>query len=184
MSELRFDVAQAARNTGNTGPDPVTAFRGEHAFLGNPHPCMIWFESVTYPSAEHAFHAAKSLDWAQREHIAGLPGWRAAKQYGRTVVRLRPGWDQLRCAVMFQVQLCKYVQHPDLAAALLATGNRFLLEGNWWGDTDWGAVPHGHPEWSPDLPAWHASDGTAWAGRNWLGTALMMTREMLSQGRA
>ncbi len=29
-------------------------------------------------------------------------------------------------------------QDPELRAALLATGNRYLEETNWWGDTFWG----------------------------------------------
>jgi ribA/ribD-fused uncharacterized protein len=176
---MRFDVAAAAvRAAGGLAAEPVISFRGEHAFLANPHPCVIWFENTVYPSAEHAFHGAKSLDWEERERIARLGTWQQARRMGRAI-RLRPGWDQLRGAVMLQVQLCKYTQHPDLCAALLATAKRVLVEGNWHGDTDWGAVAEGHPKWSRELPWWPQA-GKTWAGHNWLGVALMMTREMLA----
>lgn len=160
------------------GPAPITSFRGEYDFLANPYLCAVWFEDKTYPSTEHAFHAAKSLDRAERDHISRLPDWRDAKRYGRQL-QLRPGWDQIRRAVMLQLQLCKFTQYPDLAEALVATGPRVLVEGNWWGDTHWGAVPDGHPKWSEDLPWWHCG-GKVWAGRNWLGIALMYTRDTLS----
>ena len=161
------------------GPDPVTSFSRDFEFLANPYPCIIWFEDTVYPTAEHAFHGAKSLDWDERQRIAQIPRWQDAKRAGRAL-QLRPGWDQLRRAVMLQIQLCKYTQHPSLYGALVSTGDRLLLEGNWWGDTDWGAVVPGHSKFSPDLPWWHSGD-KVWAGHNWLGTSLMMTRSVLTE---
>ena len=110
--------------------------------------------------------------------IAGQPDWREAKRMGRAI-SLRPGWDRLRRAVMLQVVLAKFTQNPDLAAALVQTGQRPLLEGNWWGDTDWGVVREDHRAWSPDLPWWHEG-GWAWSGHNWLGLALMAARDVLT----
>jgi ribA/ribD-fused uncharacterized protein len=159
-------------------PPGITSFTGQYRFLANPFECPVSFEGDAYSSAEHAFQAAKSLDWRVRQEIAITPGWREAKQKGR-VLRLRPGWDRLRRAVMLQVVLDKFIQNPDLAGGLAETGGRFLLEGNWWGDTDWGAVREGHRKWSPDLPWWHEG-GQVWAGHNWLGLTLMTVRTVLS----
>jgi predicted NAD-dependent protein-ADP-ribosyltransferase YbiA (DUF1768 family) len=39
---------------------------------------------------------------------------------------------------MYRIQLAKYRQNPHLRAALLATGDAELEEGNWWHDNTWG----------------------------------------------
>jgi ribA/ribD-fused uncharacterized protein len=158
--------------------DPITSFTGQYRFLASPFPCQFWFEDIMYPSSEHAFQAAKTFSGSQRMRIAGQPDWREAKRMGR-LLNLRPDWDRLRRAIMLQVVLAKFLQHRDLAAQLTATGDRVLIEGNWWGDTDWGAVKDNHPKWSPDLPWWHCGD-TAWAGHNWLGITLMTVRDVLA----
>lgn len=159
------------------GGEPITQFSGRHEFLSNPFSCQVWFEGLLYPSTEHAFQAAKSLFPAERERIAAMTRWKDAKAAGRRL-KLRPGWGQLRRAVMLQVVLAKFTQHPGLAWQLRGTGNRTLIEGNWWGDTDWGAVRPEHPHFKPELPWWHYGD-LALAGHNWLGIALMTVREHL-----
>jgi len=164
------------------GPVPVTAFRGEHWFLANPCACPVAFEGILYPSAEHAFQAAKTLDQDTRRGIAALADWRQAKQAGRALV-LRPGWNGLRRAVMLQIVLDKFTRSPELRTRLAATGRAVLLEGNSWGDTDWGAVLSGHPAWSAELPWWH-TQGAVWAGHNWLGFTLMVVRDVLDPDAA
>ena len=158
--------------------EPITSFTGQYRFLANPFPCQVWFEDIRYPSAEHAFQAAKTFSGNLRADIAASEDWRDAKAKGRSL-QLRPDWDRLRRAIMLQVVLAKFTQNPHLGDSLVATGNRFLLEGNWWGDTNWGAVKDGHPKWSPDLPWWH-QDGVTWAGHNWLGIALTFARNVLA----
>jgi hypothetical protein len=49
----------------------------------------------------------------------------------------------------------------DLAAKLLATGGRELIEGNTWRETTWGCV---------------RGKGSHWQGRNGLGKTLMWVR--------
>jgi len=160
------------------GSDPVTWFGGQHAFLANPYPCLVMHDGLVFPSAEHAFHAAKSADYQIRREIARLGTWQEAKRTGRQLA-LRPGWDQLRRPVMLQLVLDKFLRNPDLAGLLIATGQRMLLEGNWWGDTDWGAVSENHRSWSGSLPWWHHG-GRVWAGYNWLGWTLMVVRDVLT----
>jgi hypothetical protein len=161
------------------GPDAITAFRDTWHCLSNPYPCLVYWEGLTYPSSEHAWHAAKTLDPVLRERIQRTRDWREAKALGRTVP-LRPGWDRLRRMLMTQILLAKFGYDEDLRARLAATGNRALLEGNPWGDTDWGAVPHTHPAGGIDLPWWHTANDV-WAGRNWLGITLMIVRDTLQE---
>lgn len=79
---------------------------------------------------------------------------RTAKRAGQRLA-LRPDWEQIKQAVMLNLQRQKY-SYPELRTLLLATGNLELIEGNTWGDTYWG-VCNG-------------------VGDNWLGKILMQVR--------
>src|SRR5262245_22740028 len=63
--------------------NPITEFQGEHRWLSNFWPCGVEFEGVMYPSAEHAYQAAKTLDEGARRRIAGLATAAEAKAAGR-----------------------------------------------------------------------------------------------------
>jgi ribA/ribD-fused uncharacterized protein len=121
----------------------------------------VEFEGAIYPTVEHAFAAAKTLDPAEREliRLASRPG--EAKRLGRQVA-LRPGWDDLRVEVVRDLLARKFAPGSELSARLLATGNAQLVEGNTWGDRFWG-VCRGQ-------------------GRNQLGQLLMERREQLQHG--
>lgn len=54
------------------------------------------------------------------------------------LVHLRPDWDLIKDKVMYEVCWLKFSTHPDLKEKLLATGDRELVEGNFWGDAYWG----------------------------------------------
>jgi ribA/ribD-fused uncharacterized protein len=137
---------------------PIDHFAGEFAFLSNFYPAEVEYEGKTYPTVEHAFQAAKTVDPEQRAWIrfADYPG--LAKKRGRSIT-LREGWDEMRVRVMSELVLAKFVAHPDLRAKLLATGERPLVEGNHWGDRFWGVC-----------------DGQ---GENWLGRILVRVRDHL-----
>ena len=134
------DQFAASGSTGST-PDGncICSFWGDHRFLSNFFPVDLVFEGRVYPSVEHAYQAAKSLDGAVRAEIAALPRPGEAKRVAdRTDVR--PDWtDDLRIDVMSELISLKF-ETPDLAARLLDTGDAELVEGNNWGDTFWGAV--------------------------------------------
>ena len=145
-----------------TEDGPITAFRGQYEFLSNffPHPVRV--DGETYPTAEHAFQALKTDDPAERRRVREAPAPYAAKRLGKTVT-LRDEWNNRRFEVMERVVREKF-RAPALAAGLLATGDRELIEGNSWRDTTWGCV--------------RAKDG-AWKGRNELGKILMKIRAEL-----
>lgn len=116
--------------------EPIANFKGQHAFLSNFHPSAIDFEGTTFPTAEHAFQAAKSLDPADRQRIAGLATPGKAKAAGKRV-SLRPNWNEIRTEIMKQILRTKFAD-PALRTALDATGDAPLIEGNTWNDTFWG----------------------------------------------
>jgi ribA/ribD-fused uncharacterized protein len=132
----------------------ITSFKGEYAFLSN-----FWFSpvelgGVTFPTGEHAFHAAKCTDPADVQKIMAAKTPQQAKRIGKKVA-IRPDWNDIRYDVMTAVVQAKFAD-SDLARRLAATGDEELIEGNNWGDRQWGMV-----------------NGE---GENWLGIILMARR--------
>lgn len=115
----------------------IGPFRGEYAFLSNYHPAPVVFEGILYPTVEHAYQAAKTLDQEERRRIANLPTPGQAKRAGRRV-QLRPDWENVKIDVMTQLLRRKFTCYPDLGEKLLATGDLPIVEINWWNDTFWG----------------------------------------------
>lgn len=115
---------------------------------------------MKFPSTEHAYQAAKTLDMAARSAIQALPTCGQAKRAGQQLA-LRSDWEQVKRDVMLDLQRQKYAV-PELRSLLDATGDAELIEGNTWGDTYWG-VCRG-------------------VGQNWLGRLLMQVRDEIHGG--
>ena len=139
----------------------INSFRGEHRFLSNFHPIEIEYEGEWYPSVEHAYQAAKTIEKSVRMFfLAGSSG--DAKKLGRSI-NLRPDWDQVKVPIMRELLKKKFTKGTVLADKLLSTGDEELIEGNWWGDCFWGVCKG--------------------KGENWLGKLLMEVRSEL-KGKA
>ena len=54
---------------------------------------------MTYPTVEHAYQAAKTLDEDGRKAILEAPTPGKAKRMGRKV-RMRPDWEDVKLSVM------------------------------------------------------------------------------------
>lgn len=156
----------ALRTDRRRGRDPsasaavIDSFSRRYAFLSNFYPSPIVYEGICYPTAEHAFQAAKALNPDARMVVAQQRTARAAKRAGRRLP-LRPGWDSARLGVMLDVLRLKFAPNSPLADQLLRTGDAELIEGNTWGDRFWGVV-----------------DGE---GSNHLGRTLMQVRAELHE---
>jgi ribA/ribD-fused uncharacterized protein len=118
-------------------PAKIDSFQGEFRFLSNFWPAEVVFEGVTYPTVEHAYQSAKTFDMTERRRIAALPTPEEAKRAGRAL-KLRDDWDRAKFDVMEQCVRYKFTHHADLRRQLLATGDRYLEEGNTWNDRIWG----------------------------------------------
>ena len=97
------------------------------------------FEGVTYPSTEHAYQAAKTLDPTERAEFIKPENAepKKAKHLGRKIT-FRADWDSVRLDVMETVLRQKFAAGTPLAAKLLATDDAYLEESNYWHDTFWG----------------------------------------------
>jgi len=131
----------------------ITSFTGKYEFLSNFAPHSVDYEGLTYPTSEHAFQAAKTVDPVERERIRNLPSPGQAKRVGRQI-KLRSDWDGMRIDVMRSILRAKF--SSGLQDKLLETGEAELVEGNDWGDGFWGKVND--------------------VGENWLGKVLMEVR--------
>jgi len=141
---------------------PINSFRGENSFLSNMSDSPVKLGGVEYPTVEHAFQAAKTIDPSERAKILAAKTAGEAKRIGKTVT-LRKNWNQMREEVMEKALRAKFEQNPELKKKLLDTGDVDLIEGNTWGDTFWGEV-----------------NGK---GQNKLGKLLMKIRDELMKGK-
>ena len=138
----------------------INKFEGEYRFLSNFHVADVEFEGEIYPSSEHAFQAAKTLDKKKREKIRKAEHPSEAKRLGKPKnLELREDWEEVKTAIMFKIVHNKFQRHPELAQKLMDTHPAELIEGNWWHDTCWG-VCNG-------------------VGENRLGHILMLVRHLL-----
>ena len=109
----------------------ITAFQGDdYGFLSNLAHADVTFEGEKYPSVEHAYQAAKTLDPALRARIRAIPRPGGAREAGNTKwVRraTRPDWEGVKQAVLLQLVRQKFAL-PKFRKRLLATGHRELRE--------------------------------------------------------
>ena len=138
------------------GETAITWFEDPpYEFLSNFYATTVLLDGVEYPTVEHAYQAAKTLDLSEREHVRSAPSPAVAKERGRQVT-IRPDWDDRKAAVMRDLLAQKF-SDPVLRKRLAATAPLELIEGNTWGDRFWGVY-----------------EGQ---GENWLGRLLMEIRD-------
>jgi N-glycosidase YbiA len=126
-----------------------------YEFLSNFYPATVRLDGVEYPTVEHAYQAAKTLNEAERRHVRSAPTPAEAKARGGQVT-IRPDWNEVKVEVMRGLLRQKF-SDAALRDRLLRTAPRELVEGNTWGDQFWGVC-----------------EGK---GENWLGRLLMEIRD-------
>jgi len=160
----------------------ITSFKNEYWAFSNFYKVPIIYEDKEYPSVEHAFHAAKTLDLSLRiqfqtqEEIDNAQG--ILKQLGQsfpTTIELSPSqaktqgrrlslkldWEEVKLGIMYELNLYKFTHDKLCREKLLSTGDAQLVEGNGWGDKFWGVCVR------------------SGIGKNHLGKILMRIRDEL-----
>ena len=116
------------------------AFKGKLRPLSNYYMHQkikdIDFPDIEYPSVEHAFQAAKTLDKTKRQEIAAASSPGKAKFLGRGV-KLRADWENIKVSIMEQYLRQKF-QIKEIKEVLLKTGTCPIVEENTWHDNIWG----------------------------------------------
>jgi hypothetical protein len=107
--------------------------------FSNFSPHSVKIEGILYPTAEHAYHAAKFDDEKIKDEIknAGSPleAFQLAKKY--KPVR-KENWDEIKVNILYEIIKEKTKQYNEVRDALLATGNEEIIEDNphddYWGN--------------------------------------------------
>lgn len=115
----------------------INSFSGEYRFLSNFWKATVTLDGVVYPSVEHAYQAAKTLDAEVRKKILAIDKPGEVKKFARTI-EIREDWEEVKVHIMFDLVTQKFFNHPHLAGMLLDTEGMKIVEGNTWGDTFWG----------------------------------------------
>ncbi|MBW7470814.1 NADAR family protein [Marinobacter sp. M216] len=138
--------------------DPENPF-GTHAAYS------FELEGKVWPTVEHYFQAMKFTDENRQEKIrtATTPA-RAGKLGRKRHKSLRPDWKKVRETVMTRAVYTRCRTYPDLAQALLETGDQKIVENSNY-DYFWGC-------------------GRDRRGHNGYGKVLMNVRAKLRQEQA
>lgn len=109
-----------------------------HREFSNFAPFGIELDGKWWPSVEHYYQADKFTDPALRDKIRKAEKPVIAKNLAHKHRRaIRPDWDEIKDAVMERAVSAKFVQHAELRALLLATGEEELEEcaptDTYWG---------------------------------------------------
>lgn len=137
----------------------IKGFFKEYRYLSNFHMSSVLYEGILYPSSEHAYQAAKTLNRDKRLEMSRLPTPGLSKKEG-SKLELRNDWEEVKYSVMKEILTEKF-KDKELSQKLLSTGDCYLEETNNWGDITWG-VCNG-------------------VGTNLLGKILMEIREKLKK---
>jgi ribA/ribD-fused uncharacterized protein len=140
----------------------IRGFVDEYRWLSNFFLNRVEWEGRVYSSAEAAYQSGKYPP-AERDVFTTLdPG--PSKKLADINPYDKAVWAARKERTMREVVWAKFSQNPELGKKLLATGDRYLEETNWWGDRLWG-VYQGE-------------------GENLLGKILMETRARLAKESA
>lgn len=141
---------------------PITTFSGQNSFLSNFFQTLVYCKDYdrVFISVENAYQALKNNDggWVSFCETA-TP---AETKVQSKSVPLRPDWEKVKIDLMHQLLIEKFESNPVLREKLIKTADRFLMEGNNWGDIFWGV------------------DLKSYKGANILGQLLMKVRERLN----
>lgn len=127
--------------------EPINFVENAFTYLSpfSAHRIEIWGES--FPTLEHAYHAARLKAGPERDAIIKAPSpkdaWHIAQLYKNDPNVAVPDFD--KDAVMEELMRAKMAQHSDIVAILRESGDRELLKVY---DTDyyWGTGADGSGE--------------------------------------
>lgn len=116
---------------------PIDRFEHEYAFLSNFFYVPVIYEDIEYLTSEHAYQAAKCAKDIERKAIEIVHEPGKAKFIGNHC-EIRKDWEEVKEDIMLEILKDKFSPGSDMAKRLLETGNREIIEGNWWHDNFWG----------------------------------------------
>ena len=142
--------------------------------------CSQWYASEfqidgqKYNCAEQYMMYKKALLFEDEEvanAIMRTQNPKEQKALGRKVRGFnKEKWEEVCREYVYEANYAKFTQNPKLLEELMSYGNREIVEASPY-DKIWGIGLH---ETSPDI-----EDKSKWQGTNWLGEAIMRTKEQI-----
>lgn len=128
-------------------------------YMSNYKKARFFIYNRWWDTCEHAYQAQKCVEPSQYDAIHQAPKANDARLLGQKV-KMREHWDDIhKDRVMEECVRAKFLQHKDLRAQLIATGDEELIE---------------------DSPVdWYWGCGADDTGKNMLGKILMKIRKEL-----
>ena len=114
----------------------IRGFFNEWRFLSNFYPCTIKYNGLLFPSVENAYMSAKCKFEEDRIKFVDIEP-SEAKKLGYKI-KLREDWEDVKLKIMNELVHHKFFFNSELGDKLLETGDKYLEELNFWGDTFWG----------------------------------------------
>ena len=146
----------------------------ENGYLSQWYYATFTVEGVTYQTCEQYMMAKKALMFGDFEKYTRIMNERDPKKdkaLGKTVTNYDHDlWHSCNEEIIYNANLAKFSQNPELKNALLATGDKILVEASPY-DKIYGIGLEASD------PA--AKDPKQWKGMNLLGTVLGRVREAL-----
>lgn len=117
---------------------PVLFYEGPYYMFSNFSSFAVEIWERVWPTAEHAYQAAKFNDKAMWESVFNARSPHEAKVIARAFDdRKRTNWSGLKLEVMEEILRAKLAQHEYIRKKLLDTGDRLIVEDsptdNFWG---------------------------------------------------
>lgn len=155
--------------------DTMVLFWQPPAVFGQWTPSPFTVDGVDYGCAEQYMMAAKARLFGDHQTLAKILATTSPREHkalGRQVAGfVSETWERECLAIVVAGNRAKFSQNPDMRAALLATGDKLLVEASPL-DKVWGVGLRA------DDPRIH--DRSQWRGTNLLGEALMIVRAELA----
>lgn len=79
-----------------------------------PHPVKVVYDGMAFDCVECAYQAAKTLDMEMRAEIQAMTPFEAKKLADSGRIKVRPGWDNIKIAVMTDLVSQKFANSPAL----------------------------------------------------------------------
>lgn len=123
---------------------PITFYTPDFYVFNNFSAHAIEFRGRLFPTAEHAYQAAKCTDRQGQDAIRTARSPLQAKALANETYRAArdPGWEARKVGVVEEILRAKVAQHPEAREALRRTGREEIVEDS---PTDffWGAGADG-----------------------------------------
>jgi ribA/ribD-fused uncharacterized protein len=127
----------------------VKGFFGQYRFLSNFWPAKVFLEDVEYSSVELA-HQAEKWKSEHREYFQTCTELESIDYNRKNTPNgySKKDWDKKKLKIMTDLVTQKFdpkLNHENYQK-LLATGEKYLEEMNWWNDFYWGTNKEGGGE--------------------------------------